>query len=161
MRRHRFLGVLGAVAATILGAEVATYALFGSHTKVNTLIDLLPPSSHCQAVCCSTDLKRTLPPSQHSSLDDALAAHYQTVYAEQDEIPYAAWVLECENDVCREVEIHGVCLLQWEPTTSGPFWFKATYSKWHGPGARTGVDETYVWGLFKWVEVSFEPRAWL
>ncbi len=161
MRKPSTRSSLAILAMIVVVVEVSTYALFASGKKLDALIDLLPPVSHCPAVCCSDRLRRDVSPVQQTTLDNALKSRYQTVYRDKDEIPDSAWVYDCHFDVCEEVEVHGVCFLYWEPTTAGPLWFKATYSKWHGPGPRTGVDETYVWGLVKWVEVDFKPRAWL
>jgi len=161
MRKPSLRWSIGLIAMAMVVTEVVSYALLGSRTKLDALIELLPPPSHCPTVCCAAPLKRDLPPAQQARLDDALKSRYQVVYGDDDEIPYSAWVYDCKGDVCREVEVRGVCMLHWEPTASGLFWFKSTFSKWHGPGPRTGVDETYVWALFNWVEVSFEPRSWL
>lgn len=146
--------------ASVVGIQTTTYALLGKQMMGEPLAALLPEPSECPSVCCSEWLKRGIPRSAESDFARVLESRYEAVYVAKDEIPYTAWDLECRFDVCREVEIRGVCIIDWDITKSGPFWFSATYSSWHGPGARAGVNVTYAWCLFKWVEISSTPRLW-
>ena len=143
--------------AFILGVQVLTYRFFSTRAMVDALVDLSPSTSLCPAVCYSRHLEREFRVRHRSRLEQLLRLKYQAVYAGASDLPDSALILDGDGNW---VQLRGVCLLDWTTQDSGPFWFTATFSSWHGPGSRMAVEKFYVWGLFKWVAVKSKPTLW-
>ena len=128
-----------AVFGVLVCLQIVGYRLWSSQEILNTIVPFLPSRSSCDLV--SMDTASKLSPPQRQVLDSLLRARYPEVYQSQDDVPDATW---------RREPI--VCEVAWTERASGPFWFRSSYSVerqllW------SGVDETYVWVLFRWVRV--------
>jgi len=51
-------------------------------------------------------------------------------------------------------DLEGICVINWDRSASGIFWYQASYSGASSSNVVAGVEETYVWVLFKWVMVK-------
>jgi hypothetical protein len=164
-RSHRHLKWTVGLAVVLAVAQLATYETVSDALMVDVVVHLSP--ANCRAVCCSYYLQRDMDfdQSQRRRLDRLLTTKHQSVYRNLDELPESELILDAQYEF---QGIVGVCLLTWERVASGPFWFQAKFSVWHAPserpavppGYRPAVDETYVWGLYRWVRVKSIPSWW-
>ena len=145
--------------AALLLFQAGTYLLIGAGARADILVALLPSTSRCPNICCSDQLLWPFEQSRRHSLERELHSRYRTVYRTAEDIPWSAWVYECQADVCKEVEVKDVCMFTWEAGRSGPFWMSASYRNWSGPGVAAGIDGKYVWGLYRWFEIDAQPRV--
>jgi hypothetical protein len=145
MKHERIVITVVAVSGLLLCAELATYGLFGKRAMASTVAPFLPPSSRCRAICLTA--WSSLSPSHQTQLDRLLEARYQTVYHSEEELPDSVWTSDRDN----------VCRIEWLPVAGGLLWSRARYSQWPELDVKVGLDETYVWFLFRWVPVRAYP----
>jgi len=157
MTKHIYLKRAAGFAVLMGVVQLVTYETLSDAAMVDAIVHLSP--ANCQAVCCSYYLQRDMnfDQPQQRRLDRLLRARYQSVYRNLDELPESALILDRDY---RFQQVVGVCLFNWARDASGLFWFQTTFSVSHGPGDRPAVEETYVWGLFKWVRVKSIPSWW-
>ena len=158
MSRLRWLiaGALGVISAILL-AQIVTYAVAAEARAPRTIAGLLPPVSRCPDVLVSGNWLEGLTPPQRRAAEDLLKARFTKIYLDELDIPPSARVYDSNGgDVVWLVELKGVCDFAWFIDSSGPFWFKAVYSTDMGLQYRGGARITYIWLVFKWVEVNAE-----
>jgi hypothetical protein len=146
---------LGLVAGLAFGSQW----LLGPQAQIDVLQQYLPTPTRCPNVCCSADFKRSMSPAQQLQVEGILRSRYAHVYADPDEIPESAWVLDCKADVCHETDLIDTCMIYWNALPRTPLSMTTTFRTWRGPEPCAGSKGTYVWAFYRWFEVGITPTV--
>ena len=133
----RILVVLGGIGL----AQFTGYCLCSRQAMVETVAPFLPSPSRCPVVCLNNTYG--LPPQQRKSLERLMRGRYSEVYGSLDDVLSSPSLKDLDR----------VCVINWNRRASGIFWYQASYSGESASNIIAGVEETYVWVLFKWVMV--------
>src|SRR6266481_1255863 len=97
-------------------AQLVGYFAWSHQAMVGTIAPFLPSPSRCSAVCVNS--VNGMSSEQRKSLDQLLRTRYSEVYGSLDEI-LALRPLD---------DLEGICVINWDRSASGIFWYQASYS---------------------------------
>ena len=152
MKKTRVVAAVLAVFAGLLLLQVLTYVFLAERAMPRTLLRFLDRDRDYDFVCIDDRTWEALSLRHREALDEALSDRYGVVLHSRDDIPEARWVRD-PSFGSEPLGVKGGCIVNWEMSNRGLFWFTGGCSSWVSMEGAEGRSVTFVWILFTWVKV--------
>lgn len=151
VKMRRVLLVAVVVVTLVLLVQVLTYVSLAEAAMPWTVASSFRDTSSW-FVCVSDRSWSALSPAHRAELDEVLGRHFETTYHGNKEIPQDRWEIH-PSDSTRRLGLKDGCIIDWNVSGRGLFWFTAYYHYWMGEKGAGSKEETFVWLLGTWLRV--------